>query len=339
MSPDVCLSDVELETTADTIVEQQQDDGMILWFPGGHADVWNHTEAAMALGAAGRHDAAAAAFQWLADSQRPDGSWHHYYVAGGVEDPKVDTNCCAYVATGVWHRYLLTGDRGFAATMWPVVAAALDYVVSHTTVRGHIPWAIHADGTPWSYSLLTGSSSIYHSLRCGLALAEVTGAERPVWELAAVRLADLVAHHEDSFEPKSRWAMDWYYPVLSGVLTGEHAARRMHTGADTFLLGEHGVRCVSDQPWITAAETCECAIAYLNAGDEETARMLFEGIRGHRAPDGGYFTGLVQPDRIQFPDAERSTYTSAAVILAADALDQRSAAAGLFLGEHIPELR
>ena len=333
------LTPVELASIADSIMEQQLDTGMILWFPGGHADTWNHTEAAMALAVAGRRDAAERAYQWLADEQRTDGSWHHYYLADGIEDAKVDTNCCAYVATGVWHHHVLHGDRGFLDTMWPVVAKAIDYVVDHATLQGHIPWAVHADGTPWSYSLLTGSSSIYHSLRCTLALAEAVGDDRPEWELAAIRLRDLIVHREETFEPKTRWAMDWYYPVLTGAVVGTAAVERLAQGEDTFLLDRHGVRCVSDQPWVTTAETCECALAYLNAGDRLRAEELFAAVHDLRDGSDAYFTGMVHPDRIHFPDNERSTYTSAAVILAADALDGRSAASGLFLGDTIPALR
>ena len=333
------LTPVELAATADSIAAQQTRSGMIVWFPGGHADTWNHTEAAMALSVAGRRTEAERAYQWLADSQRPDGTWHHYYLEDAIEDAKVDTNCCAYVATGVLHHHLVTGDRGFLESMWPVVSGALDFVVDLATLQGHIPWAVHTDGTPWSYSLLTGSSSIYHSLRSGLAIAASLGEERPEWELAAVRIGDLIAHHEDTFEPKTRWAMDWYYPVLCHAVVGDEARTRLAGGEATFLLDDHGVRCVSDQPWVTAAETCECALAYLNAGDETRARKLFESIRPLRDDEGAYFTGRVYPDEINFPDEERSTYTSAAVILAADALDRRSPAAGLLLGEGIPSLR
>ena len=323
----------DIAATAASIVEQQQSDGMILWFPGGHADVWNHVEAAMALDVAGLVVEAEAAYQWLVDSQHTDGWWHHYYVSGGVEDAKIDTNVCAYVATGVWHHWLMTSDRGFLDTMWPVVRRAIDFVLSMQTARGEIIWARHADGTPWSYALLTGSSSIYHSLLCALRLAEEMGDERPDWELSAVRLGSVIANHPDAFEPKQRWAMDWYYPVLSGAVGGEEALRRLESGRETFTLPGRGIRCVSDQPWVTAAETCECAMAYLAAGDRSTAVDLFDSIQVLRDHDGAYFTGIVYPEEVNFPDGERSTYTSAAVILAADALDSRTPASGLLLGE------
>ena len=51
------LTPVELASIADSIVQQQLETGMIVWFPDGHADTWNHTEAAMALAVAGRRDA------------------------------------------------------------------------------------------------------------------------------------------------------------------------------------------------------------------------------------------------------------------------------------------
>jgi len=327
------LAAADIGATAASIVEQQQPDGMILWFPGGHADVWNHVEAAMALDVAGLTAEAEAAYQWLVDSQHRDGWWHHYYVSGGIEDPKIDTNVCAYVATGVWHHWLMTSDHAFLDTMWPVVRRAIDFVLSMQTARGEIIWARHADGTPWSYALLTGSSSIYHSLLCALRLAGEMGEDRPDWELSAVRLGSVIANHPDAFEPKQRWAMDWYYPVLSGAVGGREATRRLESGWETFALPGRGIRCVSDQPWVTAAETCECAMAYLVAGDRTTAVGLFDSIQVLRDRDGAYFTGIVYPEGVNFPDGERSTYTSAAVILAADALDSRTPASGLLLGE------
>ena len=333
---DGVLTEVDIAATADAIAAVQQPDGLILWFPGGHADPWNHVEAAMALAVGGRRDAAEAAYQWLVDSQRPDGSWHHYYLADRIEDPKFDANVCAYVATGAWHHWCLTGDRGFLETMWPVVERAIDWVLDLQTPRGEIIWARHADGTPWSFALLTGSSSTYHSLRCAIAMAEELGHERPDWELSAGRLGWVIANEPDAFAPKDRWAMDWYYPVLAEAVRGDSARRRLAEGWDTFVMDGLGVRCVSDRPWITAAETCECAMAHLVAGDDVTARALFEWVQNLRSDDGAWFTGIVYPQEVHFPGDETSTYTAAAVILAADALSRATPAAGVLLGEGLP---
>lgn len=332
------LTPTQIKATASAIQSQQTNSGMILWFPDGHADTWNHTEAAMALSSSGLVTAAEKAYEWLAKTQREDGSWHHYYIANGIEDAKVDTNCCAYVATGVLHHFLNTGDSAFLEEMWPVVRKALNFVVGHQAATGHIPWAIHTSGTPWSYSLVTGSSSIFHSLRCGIAIANHLDQEQHEWEFAAVRLQALLIDHESQFEPKRRWAMDWYYPVLTGVLTNEPAINRLSERFNEFALQEKGIRCVADQPWVTTAETCECAMAFLALGDHETALDLFQSIQRLRAEDGSYFTGIVFPEEVTFPDAEKSTYSSAAVILAADALDRSEPASRLLIGEGLPEV-
>jgi hypothetical protein len=91
----------DLSTTVDGIAEWQLPNGMIPWFPGGHADPWNHVEAAMALALGGRRTEAERAYEWLVSTQRPDGAWHQYYLADRVEQDKLDANVCAYVATGV----------------------------------------------------------------------------------------------------------------------------------------------------------------------------------------------------------------------------------------------
>ncbi|MET0159776.1 MAG: hypothetical protein ABW279_09860, partial [Acidimicrobiales bacterium] len=215
------LSAGDIAETAESIAEWQLPTGMIPWFPGGHADVWNHVEATMALDTCGRRHEVERAFTWLADTQREDGSWHQYYLADRVEQEKLDANTVAYVAAGVWHHYLLTEDRGFLEATWGMVERAVNFVMDLQTPRGEILWARHADGTPWSFALLTGSSSISHSLRCALAIAATLGRERPDWELSAARLVHTLRNEPDAFAPKHRWAMDWYYPVLAGVFGGD----------------------------------------------------------------------------------------------------------------------
>ncbi|HWC10036.1 MAG TPA: methyltransferase domain-containing protein, partial [Acidimicrobiales bacterium] len=48
------LTAAEVAATVGSIAAVQLGDGMIPWFPGGHADPWNHVEAAMALAVGGR---------------------------------------------------------------------------------------------------------------------------------------------------------------------------------------------------------------------------------------------------------------------------------------------
>jgi hypothetical protein len=330
------LRPLELTATVDSIAAWQLDDGMIPWYPGGHADPWNHVEAAMALTVGGRRAQAERAYEWLIAKQRADGAWHQYYVRDAVEEPKLDANCCAYVATGTWHHFLTTRDSGFLETMWPVVERAIDFVLDLQTPRGEIRWARHPDGTPWSFALLTASSSVYHSLRCAIAAAEHLGHERPDWELSAASLARVIVHQPDAFAPKHRWAMDWYYPVLAGALTGHAGRARLAARWDTFIMDGRGVRCVSDRPWVTAAETCECVMAHDAVGEVHRARQLFAWSQALRHHDGSYWTGVVYPELKHFPGGERTTYTAATIVLADDALWGERPTSGLFRGEGLP---
>ena len=162
-----------------------------------------------------------------ADKQRADGGWHAYYLGNEIEDPTLDTNVTCYVATGVWHHYLVTGDTAYLAELWPTVEAAIDFALDFQRETGEIAWR---GDDPDDGALLTGSSSIHHSLQCAIAIAERLGHERPDWELSLGALAIAIAHRPDVFLDKDRWAMDWYYPILGGVLRG-YAARRARRGA------------------------------------------------------------------------------------------------------------
>ena len=71
-------------------------------------------------------------------------------------------------------------------------------------------------------------------------------------------------------------------------------------------------------------------MAHLAVGDEATARTLFSWVQRLRTDSGRYWTGIVLPDAVHFPGGEQSTYTAAAIVLAADALGAASATAGLF---------
>ena len=263
----------ELAATVDTIAAVQQADGMIPWFEGGHGDPWNHVEAAMALDAGGRRAEAEAAYGWLAATQRPDGAWHQYYRAGRVTETTLDANVTAYVATGVWHHFLATADAGFLDAMWPVVEAAVGFVLGLQTPRGEVLWARHADGTPWSFALLTASSSTFASLRCACAVAAALGQPRPEWELAADALGRVVAARARGLPAQG--------PLVHGLVLpgagrgGDRRRRRRPPGRRAgrrFVMDGLGVRCVADKDWVTAAETAECALAHLAAGEVEHRR-------------------------------------------------------------------
>jgi hypothetical protein len=325
------LDAAAVRATGAAVARVQQADGGIPWAVGEHIDVWNHVEAAMALLVSGQREAAEAAYDWCLATQRADGSWPMKFVGDRVEDGSGDTNMSAYLAVGVWHHWLLHRDSAFVRRTWPAVSGGLDFVTDLQLPFGGIAWSRQADGFLNEEALVAGTSSIYHSLRAGLALAEVVGESRPSWELVAGRVRHALERHLDQFLDKATFSMDWYYPVLTGPLRGEAARSRFASRWDDFVVDGLGIRCVDTNPWVTGAETCELALALDVVGDPR-ARRLVADMQHLRHADGLYWTGWVFGDDVHWPN-EQTTYTSAAVVLAADALSRTTRASGIFRGD------
>ena len=327
-TPDQCRE------TAQSIAATQESSGAIPWSAGGHTDPWDHIENAIALTVAGLLEPARAAFEWSRRTQRPDGSWPIQLRDGVVEDPNSDSNFCAYIATGVWHHVLVTDDRRFAEAMWPVVAKAIDFVLELQFSTGEIAWGRGPSGAT-EEALLTGCASIHHSIRCALALADYLRAPQPEWEVAVGRLGHAIAEHPGGFVAKERWSMEWYYPVLGGALRGARALARINERWDDFVVPGLGIRCVDDRPWVTGAETCELVMALEAIGEHARAHEQFAAMHHLREGDGSYWTGLVYADGKRWL-VERTTWTGAAVILAADALSSATPGSGIFRGTDLP---
>ena len=330
------LSAEQVAATARSIVAMQEADGAVPWTVGEHTDVWNHVESAMALLAAGEVDAAERAYEWCRSGQRADGSWPMKVVAGVVEDASGETNMCAYLAVGIWHHWLIRQDRAFVERFWPVVRSGLDYVTSMQLPFGGIAWTRDPAGVVSDDALLAGSSSIHHSLRAGLALGDLVGEPQPEWELTVGRLGHAVAAHPEAFLDKSTFAMDWYYPVLSGVVRGEAGERLIASRWDDFVVPGFGVRCVDTNPWVTGAETAELVMALDALGDRDRAQQVLRDVQHLRTEDGRYWTGFVYPAEGNWPP-EHTTYTAAAQILAVDALSGSTPGAGIMRGEGLPD--
>jgi hypothetical protein len=279
---DGVLTADQVVATARSIAAMQEDSGATPWTPGEHTDVWNHVEGAMALLLGGEVEAAERAYAWCARTQRADGSWPMKTVSGETVDASGETNMSAYLAVGVRHHWLLCADRRFVEDMWPVVRRGLDFVVGMQLSFGGIAWSQEwdADGPARvnQDALLAGSSSIYQSLRAGVALAELVDEPQPDWELAGGRLGHALRRHRDQFLDKSEFSMDWYYPVLGGALRDQAAVERLEEGWDTFVVPGLGIKCVSQNNWVTGAETCELAMSLDAVGDHRRAVEQFAAM-------------------------------------------------------------
>ncbi len=324
------LTAEQVVATGSAIVGMQAESGALPWFPGGKTDPWDHVESAMALSVTGFIDEAEAAYGWSRRTQRSDGSWPIEFRGDRIVDPNTDSNFCAYIAVGVWHHYLVTGDADFLRVMWPTVEAAVDLVCEFQRPDGAFRWAQDfGSRAMFDTAQITGNASIYHSLDAAIRVAETLGQQPDRWMRAQSDLGRAFTRPAEVFQPPSEHSMDWYYPVLGGAMRGTDAHELIEARWDEFVVADKGIRCVSHRPWVTGAETAELVLALEAIGDVERAVELLASIQHLRDPDGSYWTGLVFADGKRWP-VEKSCWTSAAVVLAADAISRSSAGNGIF---------
>ncbi|SIS14458.1 prenyltransferase [Williamsia sterculiae] len=343
---DEVLTAAECLATGRAIAAMQEDTGALPWFPGGQTDPWDHVESAMALSVTGRFAEAEGAYEWSRRTQREDGSWPIRTELGVVTDANTDSNFCAYVAVGVWHHFLITGDHRFLQRMWPTVRGAIELVLAFQADSGEFYWAAEHPLPPQSAphtgmlrsALITGNASIHQSLGCAVEVAEELGRPQETWLTAQRRLGHALRSHPELFAPKSEYSMDWYYPVLGGAVRGRRGQELIAERWHDFVVTDLGIRCVDHRPWVTGAETCELALALDALGDTADAAALLADMQHLRDPDGAYWTGLVFADGKRWP-VEKSCWTSAAVVLAADAISRTTPANGIFRDAESDEVR
>jgi hypothetical protein len=340
---------IDHRALARRILELQDADGRIRWIDGGLWDPWNHVQAAMGLTAAGKTAPAARALDHLEETQSEDGSWRADMGCAAPLTPDgrrivpaapqvVDTNFAAYVAVGVWHLACATGSIAPIRRHARMIARALHFAVVHQRTDGTIAWRAPGPGETIASvdALIASASSIYKSLECGIRAFAAIDQPTDHWRAARARLgAALRAGGSGAWTPKGEFAMEWYYPVLSGVLPRLEARARLAASWRRFVVKGWGCRCVSDEPWVTAAETAELAIALAASGEPRLARRILGTLARLRTPDGDVWMGWQIAENTPWPE-ERPSWTPGAVLVADDVARAASGGARVFL-ETLPE--
>ncbi len=321
---------LDLNSVVNSIVSTQRESGEIPWCNGQKTDPWDLVESAMGLTIGGKIKEARRAFDWLLANQLEDGSWYASYINGKPDDKTHDTNMSSYIAAGVYHHFLVTDDIEFLKKMWPALKNGIEFAHSLQAPGGEIHWATSPEGVVDPMALLTGSSSIFLSTKCALAIAGVLGYDMPHWREAAIKIRESIRTRPHCFNiTKARFSMDWFYPVLSGALTGNEAQKRIDKYWKKFIVEGQGVKCVADEPWVTIAESAEFVLALAAMGNSKLARIIFGWIQDRRYDDGSYWCGYTFPDMVIWPE-DKLTWTNGVILMAADALFDLTPASNFF---------
>jgi hypothetical protein len=316
-----------VEQQADFIVRTQLPSGAIPWYRGAMVDPWDHIEAAIALNLAGRHEEAARAYEWARGVQNTDGSWYSSYLGNEPQALARDTSFSSYIATGMWLNYQATGDQPFLEHMWPMIEKGLDFALGVQHPSGEVPWAAGPKGEVWPSAILTSNCCIWKSIRNGIEVARALGHEKPAWEKASDSLLYTIRHKPELFdrldENKRRYAMNWFYPVLTGVVDGYEARERIDREWNDFVIDGWGCRVAADEDVTAVAETSELMIALALVGEHERGNRLLNWTLRLQDDKGGFCRGVKLPEEEPCPpDTERASWTSAALIMAIAALSK-----------------
>ena len=346
---------IDIAACADRIEALQHRDGAIPWIEAGIWDAWNHGESVMGLAVAGRAEAAIRGLDHLMLRQEADGGFTgelgssapldaaNRRLAPGEMATARDTNFTGYTAVTVLRSVTALDRPDLLARYWPMVAAAMEFILDHQNESGDIAWRAPGEGETLASidSLRAGNACLYKSLECAIRLARRLGKPTDRWSAARARLGAALRENDARFDrygvDRRRYAMDWYYPVLSGVLSQATAQARLFARWNEFVEPGLGCRCVADEPWVTAAETAELALACLAADKPQAARDLLDGLSSLAAADGGYWMGWQFEEETVWP-WERPAWTAGAVILAVDALEQLTPGWDMLIRTKAPEL-
>ena len=301
----------------------------------GSHDPWDHLEALMGLTTLGYKTQALKGLNWMVSNQNQDGSWYNLYQDEKPLELNKQTNYAAYVAVAVWHFYLINNDIKFLQEFWEPVKKGILFSLSLQHDNGAIAWNIDEFEKIDEDYLLTGCSSIAKSLECAIAICQALGDQNyeSEWRIAHSKLIEALENPSGIFDLKkdrSRFSMDWYYPILGGINSQKRINSLTTKIKDSFWIQGLGIKCVSHEPWVTVAETSECSIAYKKIGKDKIALELLHNAISIVDSKGIPYMGWQFHENIYWPD-ETPSWTSAACILAADANNRLTSGAGLFL--------
>ena len=313
----------------DFISNMQQNSGAIPSNSDGSHDPWDHLEAVMGLSTLGYINEALQGLEWMKDNQNSDGSWYNLYQNNQAIEKNKQSNFSTYISVAVWHHYLLTQDKSILEKFWDSIERGALFALNLQHSNGAIAWNVDEAGIKDEDYLLTGCSSIAKSLECTILEKLEMKAKLIESHASLLTAIENPAGIFDLKKDRSRFSMDWYYPILSGITANNHLTNLVQHIKDVFLVPGIGIKCVSDEPWVTVAETSECSMALKKLGNDKLANELLLNaaaiVDGHNIP----YMGWQLHEEIYWPD-EKPSWTSAALILAADANNHLTSASNLF---------
>ena len=297
----------KFEPSKNWIISNQSSSGAIFWDEKGKCDPWDHCECLIALAIYEEWEHFWRGVNWFITNLNEDGLIYAEFQNEKPSKLHYESHHAPYIIMPLIQASLIDKEQNYKKILTNEQLLKLENIFEvlddFKDEDGYFYWAKDSNGYS-DNSLITASMSIFLSLVAKDKSFPKFNTE--MWQ---------EKFNRDGVD-RSRFSMDFYYPFLAGIKNNKKEFLDL---LDNYYVKGLGVKCVAEEPWVTIAESSECVISALIHDNENIAKKIFNDIQQFQNKDGIFPTGYQYDMEIFWPE-ENSTWTNAAVIIAAHAL-------------------
>ena len=315
----------QLVPAKDWIIENQNKSGSIYWDHRGKCDPWDHCECLIALAIYEEWDAFNKGIEWFFNNLNAEGEIASEFINGKVSKGYTESHHAPYVFLPLYQKFLIDNDIDYLVKYKKEIQSIYNSTLAFADSKGFLFWAKDEDGYS-DNSLITASCSVHISLKTYEKIAVTLGLDCNHEKILLNQEKINSKKFDRDGVSRKRFSMDNYYPFLCGIGDDELISKTLSNFYNEGL----GIKCVIEEPWVTFAESSEFIISLVKMNRKEDARKILEEIMRFQDNRGIFPTGYQYKLDILWPD-EFSTWTNAAVIIAADCVFEISKKRNVFL--------
>ena len=305
----------ELYSAKNWILKNQKDNGEILWDDKGKWDFWDHCECLIALSIYEEWEAFRRGLDFCLNMVDQEGLVKSQYINGKISQDYFEAHHAPYIYLPLLQKYYIDNDINYLLKHRSEIHQIYKGTKKFKDADGYYHWALDQNGL-LDDTLVTSSCSLELSRRAYNKICELIQDEEFIDHNIIISNTKLNSNKFDRGGiNRSRFSMDSYYPILCDSGTKVDAKKILNK----FYVDGLGIKCVKEEPWVTFAESSECIMALYKVGLKKEATKIFDEVLKHKNSKGYFPTGYQYDLGIYWPE-EDSTWTNAAIIMAADCI-------------------
>ena len=305
----------ELISAKNWILKNQKEDGEILWDDKGKWDFWDHCECLIALSIYEEWDAFNKGLDFCLNKINQEGLVKSQYKNGVITQDYFEAHHAPYIYLPLLQKYYIDNDLNYLSSYRSEIHQIYKGTLKFKDAEGFYHWALDKNGLA-DDTLITSSCSLELSRRAYNMICVLINNEEFIDQEEIISPTKLKSNKFDRGGiSRARFSMDSYYPILCNCGTEQDVDKLLNK----FYVKGLGIKCVEEEPWVTFAESSECIMALHKIGLSKQAKKIFNEVLKHKNSEGYFPTGYQYDLDVYWPE-EDSTWTNAAIIMAADCL-------------------